>query len=77
MERVWSLLHNWRRFPLSLRYTQVIEVTDVFASDLDDFSAGRLLAKNDFPVTRDARDRSYVQSIRTFPRNLEIKSFCF
>ncbi len=53
----------------------VIEVTDVFASDLDDFSAGRLLAEEGFPVAGDARDRSYVQTIRAFPRNLEIKSF--
>ena len=53
----------------------VIDVTDVFASDLTDFSAVPMLGMSGIQVVGAAPDRSFIQSIKTFPRNLEIRSF--
>lgn len=53
----------------------VIDVTDVFATDLPDFSVAPALTFASLPVVGVAPDRSYVQSIKAFPRNLEISSF--
>lgn len=53
----------------------VVDVTDFFAGDLPDFSPTTLLNFGGVQASAPASDRSYIDSIRVFPRNLEVRSF--
>jgi hypothetical protein len=53
----------------------VIEVTTLLTSDLAEFSALRLLSSLRLPSSPKVDDaRSYIQQIKTFPRNIEVRS---
>lgn len=53
----------------------VIEVSTLLTSDVAEFSALRLLASLRLPSTPKVDDaRSYIQEIKTFPNNIEVRS---
>jgi hypothetical protein len=53
----------------------VVDVTNVFATDIPGFSAMPMISTSGAAAPQPAPDRSYLDSIRAFPTNTEVRSF--
>ena len=53
----------------------VVDVTNVFAADIPGLRAKSLISTSGAAAPSPAPDRSYVASVRTFPNNVEVRSF--
>lgn len=51
----------------------VIEMTDFFTSDIDAISGAISFLRREYQVRRLDRDRSYIESAKSFPENIEVR----